>query len=241
MWDAWAAYDRTADGYFSREKQRAADVQAARETAISYAAYRILLWRYAQATGLQTTFDALTATMRSLCLSPGFASTKGDSPAALGNRIAARRDQGGARRRLAGGAALRGHELPVGERAAGRREGRHDDARPDLLAAARARPDRRPERDRRSRAGCSRSSALSGATCAASRCHASKKGLPIDPGKPPFGTPETAAYKQAGGRGDPRERRARLERPDDDRHRSGRARRQPARHATAATATTSIR
>ena len=26
---------------------------------------------------------------------------------------------------------------------------------------------------------------------------ASKKGLPIDPGKPPFGTPETDAYKQA--------------------------------------------
>ena len=71
MWDAWAAYDATADGYFVREKARAADVQAARETAISYAAYRILLWRYAQGAGLQTTFDALTATMTSLCLSPG--------------------------------------------------------------------------------------------------------------------------------------------------------------------------
>ncbi|MDX6398849.1 MAG: hypothetical protein QOJ43_2257, partial [Gaiellaceae bacterium] len=89
MWDAWAAYDRTADGYFSREKHRAADVQAARETAISYAAYRILLWRYAQGAGLQTTFDALRATMASLCLSPGFTSQKGDSPAALGNRVAA--------------------------------------------------------------------------------------------------------------------------------------------------------
>ena len=84
MWDAWAAYDRTAVGYFSREKQRAPDVQAARETAISYAAYRLLLWRYAQGAGLQTTFDSLAATMTSLCLSPGFASTKGDSPAALG-------------------------------------------------------------------------------------------------------------------------------------------------------------
>ncbi len=89
MWDAWAAYDRTADGYFVREKHGAADVQSARETAISYAAYRILLWRYAQGAGLQTTFDALTATMTSLCLSPGFTSTKGNSPAALGNRIAA--------------------------------------------------------------------------------------------------------------------------------------------------------
>jgi FG-GAP-like repeat/ASPIC and UnbV len=89
MWDAWAAYEPGADGYFVREKHRAADVLAARETAISYAAYRVLLWRYSQATGLQTTFDELSATMRSLCYRPGFTSTSGGSPAALGNRIAA--------------------------------------------------------------------------------------------------------------------------------------------------------
>jgi hypothetical protein len=89
MWDAWAAYDPKADGYFVTEKDTAADVQAARETAISYAAYRILLWRYAQAAGLKKTFDELTSTMESLCYRPGFTSTKGDSPAALGNRIAA--------------------------------------------------------------------------------------------------------------------------------------------------------
>src|SRR6266545_4243218 len=46
MWDAWAAYDPTADGYFVTEKDKAPDVEAARETAISYAAYRVLLWRY---------------------------------------------------------------------------------------------------------------------------------------------------------------------------------------------------
>ena len=43
MWDAWAAYDPDADGYFVHEKLEADDVQAAREAAISYAAYRILL------------------------------------------------------------------------------------------------------------------------------------------------------------------------------------------------------
>ena len=89
MWDAWAAYDGSADGYFVREKHRSGDVQAARETAISYAAYRILLWRYAQGAGLQTTFDALTATMTSLCLSPAYTNARGSAPAALGNRIAA--------------------------------------------------------------------------------------------------------------------------------------------------------
>jgi Domain of unknown function (DUF6851) len=89
MWDAWAAYDSQADGYFVQEKAEADDVQAAREAAISYAAYRLLLWRYSRAAGLQETFDELATTMRSLCYRIDFVSTEGDSPAALGNRIAA--------------------------------------------------------------------------------------------------------------------------------------------------------
>jgi hypothetical protein len=89
MWDAWAAYDPQADGYFIHEKADADDVRAAREASISYAAYRLLLWRYSRAAGLQETFDELASTMRSLCYRIDFVSTDGDSPAALGNRIAA--------------------------------------------------------------------------------------------------------------------------------------------------------
>jgi hypothetical protein len=89
MWDAWAAYDPRAKGYFVQEKVEADDVQAAREVAISYAAYRVLLYRYSMAAGLQETFDELSATMRSLCYRIDYTSTDGDSPAALGNRIAA--------------------------------------------------------------------------------------------------------------------------------------------------------
>jgi ASPIC and UnbV/FG-GAP-like repeat len=89
MWDAWAAYDPHAEGYFVREKHRAADVEAAREKAISYAAYRILLHRYSLAAGLEETFHELTSMMRSLCYPIGNTGTSGDSPAALGNRIAA--------------------------------------------------------------------------------------------------------------------------------------------------------
>jgi hypothetical protein len=89
MWDAWAAYDPQAEGYFVDEKLEAADVQAAREAAISYAAYRILLHRYSLAAGLEETFDELTATMESLCYRIDYTSTEGDSQAALGNRIAA--------------------------------------------------------------------------------------------------------------------------------------------------------
>jgi hypothetical protein len=89
MWDAWAAYHPTALGYFVTEKHQADDVQAAREAAISFAAYRVLLWRYSKAAGLQETFDELTRTMESLCYRIDYVDTEGDSPAALGNRIAA--------------------------------------------------------------------------------------------------------------------------------------------------------
>jgi hypothetical protein len=89
MWDAWAAYDPSADGYLVTEKHQASDVTAAREAAMSYAAYRILLWRYGTVSDLATAKKELDATMASLCYKTDFASTEGDSPAALGNRIAA--------------------------------------------------------------------------------------------------------------------------------------------------------
>jgi hypothetical protein len=89
MWDAWAAYDAQADGWLVREKPEADDVQAAREAALSYAAYRLLLHRYSYASGLQETFDELVATLEGLCYRLDYVETDGDSPAALGNRIAA--------------------------------------------------------------------------------------------------------------------------------------------------------
>jgi hypothetical protein len=89
MWDAWAAYDASARGYFLTEKHTAADVLDAREAAMSYAAYRLLLWRASYGANVHQAFDRLTGTMRSLCYRPDFVSADGDSPAALGNRIAA--------------------------------------------------------------------------------------------------------------------------------------------------------
>jgi hypothetical protein len=88
MWDAWAAYDRKADGYFVDEKLEADDVDAARDAAISYAAYRILLHRYSLAAGLEQTFAELAETMESLCYRFEYTRADGDDPAALGNRIA---------------------------------------------------------------------------------------------------------------------------------------------------------
>lgn len=88
MWDSWAAYDPQADGYFVTEKHSASDVKSARETAISYAAYRILKWRYETVADLPAAAAELDGTMASLCLATNYDTITGDDPAALGNRIA---------------------------------------------------------------------------------------------------------------------------------------------------------
>jgi hypothetical protein len=56
--------------------------------AVSYAAYRLLLWRASFNSNLATTFGLLTTQMRKLCYSTDYVATTG-SPAAVGNRIAA--------------------------------------------------------------------------------------------------------------------------------------------------------
>ena len=89
MWDAWAAYDRTAKGYFTDVKASSPDVGSARDAAISYAAYRVLLWQASFNSNLSRTFALVTSELRKLCYSPNFTTTAGSSPAALGNRIAA--------------------------------------------------------------------------------------------------------------------------------------------------------
>jgi hypothetical protein len=89
MWDAWAAYDPSAHGYFVSTKASAHDLPAAREQAISYAAYRLLLWRVSFGSNLDRTFALLQRRLRSLCLSPVDTATTGSSPAAVGNRVAA--------------------------------------------------------------------------------------------------------------------------------------------------------
>lgn len=91
VWDAWAAYSPAADGVIHEEPAYtglAGDIQAAREEAISYAAFRILLERFDEAPGWDKIEPALIARMNSLGYSPGNTSTTGPLPAAVGNRIA---------------------------------------------------------------------------------------------------------------------------------------------------------
>lgn len=88
MWDAWAAYDSEAQGVFFTEKVDAEEAEAARAEAISYAAYRVLEARYLDSIGATETIPELDALMNSLCLDIDVTLTEGDSPAAVGNRIA---------------------------------------------------------------------------------------------------------------------------------------------------------
>jgi hypothetical protein len=89
LWDAWAAYDPNAKPYLYDEKLTASDANTARSEAMSFAAYRILRARFNHATGMAESFIAFDAAMDDLGYDRSIVSTAGNSPAALGNRIAA--------------------------------------------------------------------------------------------------------------------------------------------------------
>jgi len=88
MWDAWAAYDTgDSEQWIANERHVAADPAAARREAISHAAYRVLLNRFAQSPGYATMLPQYQTLMASLGCDHTNISTLGDSPAAVGNRI----------------------------------------------------------------------------------------------------------------------------------------------------------
>jgi hypothetical protein len=97
MWDAWAAFDPQAIGYLYTDKHSAADVDAARKEAISYAAYRLLVHRFPGGgyeidgalcqPGAETSLASFEQLMHSLGFDPNNVATEGDSPSAIGNRI----------------------------------------------------------------------------------------------------------------------------------------------------------
>ena len=196
MWDAWAAYDPKADGYFVTEKHRARDVLAAREEAISYAAYRILLWRYSYGANMRVTFDELTRTMRALCYRPSFTSRKGDSPAALGNRIATAvirygRSDGAMERRHYADESY----VPVNDPLVVAQPGTamHDATFWQPLALSQSIA-------QNGLAVPGRVQTFIGAQWGHVRAFAlapSRKGTPLDPGPPPIGIPSDPRYKDA--------------------------------------------
>lgn len=92
MYDAWAVYDATASGYLTTEKISSLDDEAAAEArreAISYAAYGVLKDRYALSANAATSLAAFDDLMAELGYDTAVTTTEGDSPAAVGNRVAA--------------------------------------------------------------------------------------------------------------------------------------------------------
>lgn len=102
MYDAWAAYDATASTWLLGKTQAGyncsfarpnlpRDRQAAREEAVSFAAYRIILHRFRNSPGAELIAELAHRTMADLGFDGDDSSTayQQGSPAALGNHIAA--------------------------------------------------------------------------------------------------------------------------------------------------------
>lgn len=90
MYDAWAAYDSVSVGVFHNEAATDADIEAARDEAVSYAGYHVLRSRYANGVNSATTLAALDARMDTLGYDKAYVITPGtiNSPAAVGIRCA---------------------------------------------------------------------------------------------------------------------------------------------------------
>ena len=99
MWDAWVAYDVSGEAvpYIAEETldlslfgNNEAAILAVRNEAISYAAYRVLRSRFRLSPNVEITAPALTERFERLGYDPDNITVEGNSPAAVGNRIAAK-------------------------------------------------------------------------------------------------------------------------------------------------------
>jgi hypothetical protein len=88
MWDAWAVYSVNAYPWLSAEHHNVVNKEAARKESISFAAYRVIKSRFGASPGAAQTNAALDAQMDALGYDKNNFSTVGNSPAAIGNRIA---------------------------------------------------------------------------------------------------------------------------------------------------------
>ena len=88
IYDAWSVYDNTAQGKFYTDKHNAADEQSARNESISYAAYRVLSQRYSLAVDPVTSQHYFDTLMDDLGYDKNITTTQGNTPSAIGNRIA---------------------------------------------------------------------------------------------------------------------------------------------------------
>jgi Na+-translocating ferredoxin:NAD+ oxidoreductase RnfD subunit len=182
MWDAW--------------KASAGDGASGRDAAISYAAYRVLVWDASFDSNLSRTFALLTRELRALCYSPDFSIRAGNSPATVGNRIAAAaiaagRHDGSNESLHYADPTFTSQNQPLIVHAAGSTVQNAAFWQPLALGAIQPHSLAAVPADVQSFAGAEwghvRSFALP----------RSRRGLPIDPGASPLQDPSSAAYKRA--------------------------------------------
>ncbi len=90
LFDAWAVYDPTAVGVVVTEKlPPPPDLTQAQTEALSYAAYRVLQYRYANAAGGPVSSACFGALLQRLGFDPSDTRAVGNDPRALGNRVGA--------------------------------------------------------------------------------------------------------------------------------------------------------
>lgn len=91
MWDAWATYDQNAECVLFEESHPTTDParDAWRSEALSYASYRIMTVRFTASPGALVILPQFDALMVTLGYSTANTNTTGNTPAAIGNRIAA--------------------------------------------------------------------------------------------------------------------------------------------------------
>ncbi|MCH2160754.1 MAG: hypothetical protein MK085_02655 [Phycisphaerales bacterium] len=90
MWDGWSVWENGPTPWLLADEVIAnEDIEAARNECISHAAYQILLFRFNGSPGFKENAPRYIALMEELGYDPDFSSSSGDSPAAVGNRIAA--------------------------------------------------------------------------------------------------------------------------------------------------------
>jgi hypothetical protein len=91
MWDAWSTYDANAECVLFAESHATTDpaIDTWRSEALSYASYRILVARFTNSPGGPAMLPQYDALMTSLGYTTSNTNTTGNTPAAIGNRIAA--------------------------------------------------------------------------------------------------------------------------------------------------------
>ncbi|MDE0889480.1 MAG: hypothetical protein OSA40_08475 [Phycisphaerales bacterium] len=89
MWDAWAIFEEGPRPWLHEDEViSASDVGAARSETISHAAYQLLRQRFQGSPGWKEMEPAYRSLMLELGFDPDDEATRGDAPAAIGNRIA---------------------------------------------------------------------------------------------------------------------------------------------------------